>query len=187
MRPPSPSAPSPLARREALRRQLAAALQQRDGGAVQRLSNQWAHRQGVAALEPLMLELAGAGGGPGDPSQPELLAWWRQLLRQPVPPAAAMQPQPAAAAIAPTVPPVSEPPVIPEPPAAAAPAGLPPAGQSSPGPGARVLPFPPAPARRRPAPGSPHPDLASLRAWLAPPQAPDTAAAPHPQELDRAA
>ena len=63
--------------------------------------------------------------------------------------------------------------------------------------GARVLPFPQASARRRPAPAPAHPGLASLRAWLsapadASPADPSNTAGPTPlavtpEELDRAA
>ncbi len=168
MRPPVPSTPSPLARREALRRQLALALAQRDRGAVQRLSTQWVHRHGVAALEPLMLELAGA----------ELLQWWRHVLHEP---AAPSQPTPALRSASPAAAPAA--------PVAPAPSGA--ALSDAPSSGARVLPFPQASARRRPAPAPAHPGLASLRAWLSTPavagDADANAAALAPEEFDRAA
>jgi len=177
VRPPVPSTPSPLARREALRRQLALALAQRDRGAVQRLSTQWVHRHGVAALEPLMLELAGA----------ELLQWWRHVLHEP---AAPSQPTPALRSASPAAAPAA--PVAPAPSGAAlsaTPSGA--ALSAAPSNGARVLPFPQASARRRPAPAPAHPGLASLRAWLSTPavagDAEANAAALAPEEFDRAA
>lgn len=187
MRPPTPS---PLARREALRRQLALALAQRDRGAVLRLSTQWVHRHGVASLEPLMLELAGGGSTsvPSEAAGADLLPWWRQVLREPVAPAAS-SPAPRAVSAAPE--PAASEPAVPAGPAARS-ATLSGASLSAPQPsGARVLPFPPASARRRPAPAPAHPGLASLRAWLSTPSAAGgadpSAAAGSPEELDRAA
>lgn len=182
MRPPTPT---PLARREALRRQLALALTQRDPSAVLRLSTQWAHRHGVTALEPLMLDLVAAEptAAPGEASAAELLSWWRQLLREPVAPA---DPRQAPGGVSPAP--------EPAPPAVLtlsgpSPIGAPPS--DAPSTGARVLPFPQASARRRPAPAPAHPGLASLRAWLSTPAvasaADPSAAAATLEELDRAA
>jgi hypothetical protein len=67
------AAPSPLARRQALRQELSAALQRRDAAALQRLSSLWVHRQGVSSLPALMQELA----------QAESLVWWQELLEAP--------------------------------------------------------------------------------------------------------
>jgi len=67
----SPGLPSPQARRQALRESLALALAQRDAAALQRLTSQWVHRQGVNALAPLMAELA----------EGESLLWWQGLLQ----------------------------------------------------------------------------------------------------------
>ena len=197
MRPPTPS---PLARREALRQQLALALTQRDRSAVLRLSTQWVHRHGVMALEPLMLDLVAAEqtSGPGEVSTAELLSWWRQVLHEPVaqaePRQAPGEVSPAREPAAPAVLTLSDP----------SPSGpfqsdaTPNGARSSAAPstgspmtGARVLPFPQASARRRPAPAPAHPGLASLRAWLSAPAvasgADPGAAAVTPEELDRAA
>ena len=197
MRPPTPT---PLARREALRRQLALALTQRDPSAVLRLSTQWAHRHGVTALEPLMLDLVAAEptAAPGEASAAELLSWWRQLLREPVAPADPRQApggvSPAPEPAPPAVLTLSGPSPIGAPPSDAPPSDAP--STASPSTGARVLPFPQASARRRPAPAPAHPGLASLRAWLstpavasaADPSAADpSAAAVTPEELHRAA
>ena len=193
MRPPTPS---PLARREALRQQLAMALTQRDRSAVLRLSTQWVHRHGVMALEPLMLDLVAAQptSAPSEASAAELMSWWRQLLREPVAPA---DPRQAPGGVSPAP--------EPAPPAVLTPSGpspidaplsdAPPRDALSTG--ARVLPFPQASARRRPAPAPAHPGLASLRAWLsapadASPADPSNTAGPTPlavtpEELDRAA
>jgi hypothetical protein len=62
-----------LARRQALRQELSAALHRRDAAALQRLSSLWVHRQGVSSLPALMQELA----------QGESLAWWQELLEAP--------------------------------------------------------------------------------------------------------
>ena len=70
------AAPSPLARRQALRQELSAALHRRDAAALQRLSSLWVHRQGVSSLPALMQELA----------QGESLAWWQVLLEAPTAP-----------------------------------------------------------------------------------------------------
>jgi hypothetical protein len=67
------ASPSPLARRQALRQELIAALHRRDAAALQRLSSLWMHRQGVSSLPALMQELA----------QGESLAWWHELLEAP--------------------------------------------------------------------------------------------------------
>lgn len=182
--------PSPLARREALRRQLVLALTQRDPSAVLRLSTQWVHRQGVAALEPLMLDLVAAAltSAPGEASAAELLAWWRTLLREPV---ATADPRQASGGVSSAAEPA--PPAV-LPPSGPSPSGAPPRDApslASASTGARVLPFPQASARRRPAPAPAHPGLASLRAWLSTPAVPgaadSSAVAPTPEELDRAA
>ncbi|WP_411867701.1 hypothetical protein [Vulcanococcus limneticus] len=197
MRPPTPS---PLARREALRQQLALALTQRDRSAVLRLSTQWVHRHGVISLEPLMLDLVPAEltSAPGEASTSELLAWWRQVLHEPV---AQAEPRQAPGEVSPAREPAA-PAVLtlsaPSPsgpfqsdatPNGARSSGTPPTGELTTG--ARVLPFPQASARRRPAPAPAHPGLASLRAWLSAPgvvSAEDPgAAAITPEDLDRAA
>ena len=97
-RPPAP--PSPLARRQALRQELSAALQCRDAAAVQRLSNLWVHRQGVSSLPALMQELA----------QGESLVWWQELLEAPTAPN--MQ-SPVQSAPLPVASPVQQLPVLP--------------------------------------------------------------------------
>ena len=88
-RPPLP--PSPLARKQQLRQALAVALEQRDAAALQQLSCQWVHRQGVASLESLQRELA---------SDDDLL-WWGQVLRAAEPESPAV---PSAASVVQLVP-----------------------------------------------------------------------------------
>ena len=87
MRAKSPSVPSALARREAVRNRLAGAVDSRDAQAVLSFTGQWVHRQGMASLPPLMAELA----------QGETLLWWQQLLHQPSEPVG-LAPGPAAQA-----------------------------------------------------------------------------------------
>jgi hypothetical protein len=94
------AAPSPLARRQALRQELSAALQRRDAAALQRLSSLWVHRQGVSSLPALMQELA----------QAESLVWWQELLEAPT--IASTQP-PVEPAQLPVAPPVQQLPVLP--------------------------------------------------------------------------
>ncbi|MCP9848281.1 hypothetical protein [Cyanobium sp. Morenito 9A2] len=57
-------------RQEDLRQRLLAAVRQRQGELVARLSLQWVHRVGVEALDPLMASVA----------DPEAAGWWRQCL-----------------------------------------------------------------------------------------------------------
>ena len=90
MRAKSPSVPSALARREAVRNRLAGAVDSRDAQAVLSFTGQWVHRQGMASLPPLMAELA----------QGETLLWWQQLL-QPASEPVGLAPGPAAPAAEP--------------------------------------------------------------------------------------
>lgn len=103
LRPLSPrpaAAPSPLARRQALRQELSAALHRRDAAALQRLSSLWVHRQSVSSLPALMQELA----------QGESLAWWQELLEAPTITSAQPSVEPVQLSVAP---PVQQLPVLP--------------------------------------------------------------------------
>jgi len=67
-----PSAPlSPQARRQAQQQALQATLARRDPAAFSALLAQWAHRRGVASLQPLLLELGS--------SDPDGVFWWNAL------------------------------------------------------------------------------------------------------------
>ena len=94
------AAPSPLARRQALRQELSAALIRRDAVALDRLSRLWVHRQGVSSLPALMQELA----------QGESLAWWHELLEDPTVASPQLFAEPVQLPVAP---PVQQLPVLP--------------------------------------------------------------------------
>lgn len=156
----SPAVPTARERRQQLRQAMAAALATRNAAALQRLSSQWVHRQGVASLAPLMAELTQA--------DPQALAWWETQMALPAQPA----PETSQTLEPLQVPPTSQTPLQPEAPA--------PATSASPviTRKAKLISLPPG----RPAPAPQAPGLASLRAWLA-----SDAVAEQQQEQRRAA
>ena len=148
---PSPP-PSPQARRQAHVLSLRQALSERDRVGVDGLLGQWAHRQGVDGLEPLLQEL--------EREDPEGLSWWRlgaQELEE-----ADSAPEPVVIAEPKAEPvPEPEPVVAADPaPAVAVPAPLPMPQE------ALKRSIRPRPAASRPAPAPSHPALAELRSWL---------------------
>ncbi len=146
-RPPAPL--SPQARRQAQQQALGASLARRDRSGFAALLAQWAHRQGVASLQPLLLELGA--------QDPEGMLWWN-ASEDDRPEVTEEAPAPVLSEQEPELLTAKEPEPLP----LAAPLSR-----------LRVVPKPA--QRTRPAPAPSHPGLAQLRSWLPDQEAPRAA------------